>query len=131
MRALALWAAAFALGALGVALIAAQGQIPDFWSILIANGILAAAYGLLWTGVRNFEGRPTSVPLMLAGTTIWLIACQFEVFYGSQMARATLTSAIFIAYSVLSAVEIWRGRDEKLNSRWPIIVILLGRTACT
>ena len=126
MRALALWAAAFAFGALGVALIAAQGKIPDFWSILIANAILAAAYGIMWTGVRNFEGRPTSVPLMLAGTMVWLIACQFEAFYGSQMARTTLTSTIFVAYSVLSAVEIWRGRDEKLNSRWPIIVVLLG-----
>jgi diguanylate cyclase (GGDEF)-like protein len=126
MRALAFWAGAFALGALGVALIAAQGKIPDFWSILIANAILAAAYGIMWTGVRNFEGRRTSVPLMLAGTLVWLAACQFEAFYGSQMARTTLTSAIFVAYSVLSAVEIWRGRDEKLNSRWPIIVLLLG-----
>ena len=125
-RALALWAQAFAFGALGVALIAAQGKIPDFWSILIANAILTAAYGIMWTGVRNFEGRPTSVPLMLAGTMVWLIACQFEAFYGSRMARTTLTSTIFVAYSVLSAVEIWRGRDEKLNSRWPIIAVLLG-----
>ena len=126
MRALALWAAAFAFGALGVALIAARGKIPDFWSSLIANAILAAAYGIMWAGVRSFEGRPASVPLTLAGTMVWLVACQFEAFYGSLMARTALTSAIFVAYSVLSAVEIWRGRDEKLISRWPIIVALLG-----
>src|SRR5215467_6272753 len=76
-RALALWAAAFAFGALGVALVAAQGRISEFWSVLIAYTILTAAYGIMWTGVRSFEGRPTSVPLMLAGTLVWLVACQF------------------------------------------------------
>jgi diguanylate cyclase (GGDEF)-like protein len=126
MHALVLWAAAFALGAIGVALIAARGSIPDFWSILIANAILTAAYGMMWTGVRSFEGRSTPVPLMLAGTLTWLVACEFEAFYRSLMARTALTSAIFVAYSVLSAVEFWRGRDEKLTSRWPIIVVLLG-----
>jgi len=126
VRALALWAAAFALGALGVALIAARGRIPDFWSTLIASAILAAAYGIIWTGVRRFEGRSTWVPLTLGGTIVWLVACQFETFYESLIARTALTSAIFVAYSVLSAAEIWRGRKEKLISRWPIIVALLG-----
>jgi diguanylate cyclase (GGDEF)-like protein len=125
-RALGLWAAAFAFGALGVALIASRGKIPDFWSTLTANAILAAAYGIMWTGVRSFEGRSTSIPLMLAGTMVWLVACQFEAFYSSLMTRTALTSAIFVAYSVLSAVELWRGREEKLISRWPIIVVLLG-----
>ena len=128
-RALALWATAFAFGALGVALVAAQGKILDFWSVLIAYAILTAAYGIMWTGVRSFEGRPTSVSLMLAGTAVWLVACQFEAFYGSLIARTALTSAIFIAYSVLSALEIWRGRGEKLMSRRAIMVILLGNVA--
>src|SRR5262245_27322014 len=126
MRALGVWAMAFAFGAFGIALVAARGKVPDFWSTFIAYAILAAAYGIVWTGVRSFEGRPTSVPFALAGTMVWLVACQFEAFYGSLMARTSLTSAIFVAYSVLSAVELWRGREEKLISRWPIIVVLLG-----
>ena len=60
VRALALWVTSFALNAIGVALIAARGNIPDIWSILIANAILAASYGIMWTGVRSFEGRSTS-----------------------------------------------------------------------
>ena len=125
-RALALWAAAFAFGAFGVALVAAQGKIPDFWSVLIAYAILTTAYGIMWTGVRSFEGRPTPAYLMLAGTLVWLVACQFEAFYGSLVAKTALTSAIFITYSVLSAAEIWRGRGENLMSRRAITVILLG-----
>jgi len=64
VRAVAFWAAAFIIGAVGVALIAARGNIPDVWSIAIANAILATAYGVIWSGVRNFECRPISVPLM-------------------------------------------------------------------
>ena len=51
VRALAWWAAAFIIGAVGVALIAVRGDIPDIWSIGIANAIIAAAYGIMWAGV--------------------------------------------------------------------------------
>jgi diguanylate cyclase (GGDEF)-like protein len=125
LQALGLWAAAFAFGSIGIALVAARGDIPDIWSIVIANAILATGYGMMWTGVRSFEGRSKSVPLMLAGTLVWLAACQFEAFYGSPLARAALMSAIIVAYTVLCAVEFWRGRDEVLVSRWPVIALLL------
>jgi diguanylate cyclase (GGDEF)-like protein len=125
LRALGLWAMSFAGNAIGFALVAARGNIPDIWSILIAGAVLAASHGIMWTGVRSFEGRSTSVPLMLAGTLVWLVACQFEAFYDSQSARFALMSAIVVTYSVLSAVEFWRGRDEGLM-RWLIIALLLG-----
>ena len=65
-RALALWAASFATNAVGLALVAARGEIPGIWSVVIANALLAASYGLMWTGARRFEGRSTFVPLTLA-----------------------------------------------------------------
>jgi diguanylate cyclase (GGDEF)-like protein len=125
LRALALWAVSFALASIGVALILARGSIPDIWSILIGNAILAASYGVMWTGVRSFEGRSTSVPLMLAGALVWLAACQFEVFYVAPKARVALASATIVVYTVMSAAEFWRGRGERLLSRGPIIVLLL------
>jgi diguanylate cyclase (GGDEF)-like protein len=126
LRALALWAASLALASFGVALLFARGSIPNIWSIFVGNAVLAASYGVMWTGVRSFEGRSTSVPLMLAGALIWLTACQFEVFYAEPKARAALMSATVLAYSVMSAAEFWRGRDERLMSRGPIIVLLLA-----
>ena len=80
VRGLALWASALIIGSIGVALIAARGDISDTWSIAIANAILATAYGMMWAGVRNFDGRATSAPLVLAGAVIWLIACHIEAF---------------------------------------------------
>jgi diguanylate cyclase (GGDEF)-like protein len=129
VKALALWGAAFIMGSVGVALVFARSDIPEVWSIAIANAIVAAAYGTMWSGVRSFERHPTSVPLMLAGAVIWLLACQIESFFAAPIARAALMSAIVITYSGLSAWELWRGRAEGLMSRWPIIVLLLVHAA--
>jgi len=129
VRALAMWGAAFIMGSVGVALVFARSEIPDVWSIAIANAIVAAAYGTLWCGVRSFEDRPTSLAFALAGATVWLVACQFQAFYVSPVARTSLMAAIVITYSVLSAWELWRGRAEGLMSRWPLIVLLLVHAA--
>jgi hypothetical protein len=60
VRGMAFWASALIIGSIGVALIAARGDISDTWSIAIANAILATAYGMVWASVRNFDGRATS-----------------------------------------------------------------------
>jgi diguanylate cyclase (GGDEF)-like protein len=129
VRGLALWACALIIGSIGVALIAARGDISDTWSIAIANAILATAYGMMWAGVRNFDGRATSAPLVLAGALIWLVACHIEAFFTSPQARTALMSAVVASYSLLSAWELWRGRREGLMFRLPVIVLLLVHTA--
>jgi hypothetical protein len=125
VRALALWASSLIIGSIGVALIAARGDISDAWSIAIANAILATAYGMMWAGVRNFDGRATSAPLVLAGAVIWLVACHIEAFFTSPQARTVLMSAVVVSYSLLSAWELWRGRREGLIFRLPVILLLL------
>src|SRR5262245_3971775 len=88
--ALALWAAALITGSVGIALIAVRGDISDVWSVTTANAIIAAAYGIMWGGARNFDGRPAPVSYMLAGALIWIVACQFEAFHDSPFARVAL-----------------------------------------
>jgi diguanylate cyclase (GGDEF)-like protein len=129
VRGLAFWASALIIGSIGVALIAARGDISDTWSIAIANAILATAYGMVWAGVRNFDGRATSAPLVLAGAVIWLVACHIEAFFTSPQARTALMSAIVVSYSLLSAWELWRGRREGLMYRLPVILLLLVHAA--
>ena len=127
--ALALWALSFVLAAVATALIAARGQIPDVWSIVIANALLAAGYGTLWAGMRNFEGRRPLFAGTLMGTLIWLFACPFHQFYDNPTARAELMAAIGVTYTLLTVRELWRGRREMLISRWPIIIILIAHAA--
>jgi diguanylate cyclase (GGDEF)-like protein len=123
------WGIAFVLVAISAALIAARGAIPDIWSIAIANAILALAYGSMWSGARIFEGRPPRVIGALAGALIWLTACTIDAFYSTPMARTMLMTAIGITYSLLTAAEFWRPRDDALASRWLIIVLLLVHAA--
>ena len=68
MTALALWGSGFITASVATTLIViARGTIPDFWSIIVGNALLAAAYGVLWCGARKFEGKNVSILLALAG----------------------------------------------------------------
>jgi diguanylate cyclase (GGDEF)-like protein len=129
VTALALWGAAFLTAASATALIAARGRIPDIWSILIANAILTVAYGMMWSGARNFEGRSTSTSRILSGTAVWLTACAFPSFYTTPIARAVLMATIGVTYTVLCVRELWNARKEKLASRWPVMLLLAGHAA--
>ena len=127
--ALAQWGTAFIIAAIATALIViARGKAPDLWSIVIGNGILAAAYGLIWSGARSFEGKRVSIVLTLAGALIWLASCAIGPIYALPEARAIVMAAIAIAYGLLTVLELWRGRGDGVW-RWPIILLLLGHAA--
>jgi diguanylate cyclase (GGDEF)-like protein len=123
--ALVLWGASFVLGAAALALITMRGVVPDPWSIVAGNAVLAFGYGLAWLGVRKFQGRPLILPVAFAGVALWLIACASETVYGSPPARAAVIAAIVVGYSLLSAWEFYRAHDADSLSRWPIIAVLL------
>jgi len=127
--ALGWWAAAFLLASLAVALIVMRGAIANFLSIIVANAILATAYGLMWNGARVFGGRHPRLYLGVAGAALWLGACFVPAFYETPHARALLMAAIGIAYTLLTAAELWRDRSEHLASRLPIVVLLVVHAA--
>ena len=126
--ALALWGSAFIIAAVATTLIIARGTISDFWSIVIGNAILAAAYEIIWSGVRNFENKRLSVVLTLAGSLTWLAACSIGPIYALPAARAAVMAAIAITYALLAVLELGRGNGEEV-SRWPIMLLLLGHAA--
>jgi len=129
ITALALWGSGFIVASVATTLIIVErGAIPDFWSIVIGNALLSAAYGILWSGVRNFEGKPVSVVLTLAGALIWIVTCYIGPIYAVPAARATVMAAIAVVYSLLAFWKLWRGRGEGVW-RWPIMLLVLGHTA--
>ena len=72
--ALALWGSGFITASVATTLIIVlRGTIPDFWSIVVGNALLAAAYGILWGGARTFDGKNVSILLALMGVVFWLI----------------------------------------------------------
>lgn len=125
---LKLWSLAFGLGAVGTVLFAARGQIADFWSIVIANAFLTAAYGCLWSGARQLDGRPVLPGCALAGVVVWLLAMLVPEIYGDLIARTLLRTIADAGYTGLTAYELWRARGDGLPSRWPAIILLVVHT---
>ncbi len=123
-RALAIWGVAHLSGAGASALLCLRNTIPDFLSIGLGNAVMLAAYGLIWSGVRAFEGRRPLHLAALSGGLLWGIACLVPAFYGSLPARIMLASSIAGLFCALCAAEIWRGRREPLASRWSAIVLM-------
>lgn len=71
-RACRYWAAGGALVAAAFLSVWLRGLIPDFVSIVLANAMFAAGYGLVVIGVNVFTGRP--------GRLGWLVAVTVGVF---------------------------------------------------
>jgi diguanylate cyclase (GGDEF)-like protein len=109
-------------------IIVLRGAIPDFWSIIVGNALLAAAYGILLSGARAFDDKNVSILLALMGVVFWLIACSIGLVYARPQARATVMAAIGIVYTLLVVFELWRGRGDEVW-RWPIVVLLLAHAA--
>jgi diguanylate cyclase (GGDEF)-like protein len=127
--ALALWGSGFITASIATVLIIfARGTVPDFWSIIVGNALLAAAYGVLWCGARKFNGKKASITLALAGVLLWIAACSIAPIYARAEARATVIAAIAVFYTLLALLELWRGRGDGAW-RWPIMLLLLGHAA--
>ena len=127
--ALALWGSGFITTSIATTLIiVARGTIPDFWSIIVGNALLAAAYGVLWCGARKFDGKKASIILALAGVPLWIAACSIAPIYALAEARATVMAAIAVFYTLLALLELWRGRGDS-TWRWPIMLLLLAHAA--
>ena len=119
VSALALWGSGFITASVATTLIIVlRGTISDFWSIIVGNALLAAAYGILWSGARKFEGKNVSILLALVGVLLWIVACSIGPIYARPEARATVMAAIGIVYTLLAVFELWRGRGDDVW-RWP------------
>ncbi len=100
------WAAAMFIETVAWGLIAARGRIPDLFSIIVANGCLAAGYALILAAIYEFQQRrlprwqylvPVALTLAMAAILHDDIRSRFVwdgIIYGFQLAliaRALLT----------------------------------------
>ncbi|MBR0649460.1 response regulator [Roseomonas terrae] len=124
--ALASIGSAFLLGGIASILVSLRGVAADFVSIDLANTVFAIGYGLIWTGMRQFEQRRPLPIGIVAGAAVWLLACQVPAFYGNLTARVALMSTIIASYCVAAALELLRGKVSRhLPSRLPLAWLLL------
>jgi diguanylate cyclase (GGDEF)-like protein len=129
ITALAWWGSAHLLRTLSIALYGMFGSVPELVSLDLSNALLFTSYAVAWNGARVFDGRRTLPGWLITGATVWVLACQLPQFAEATQVRGLLSSAIVAAFLWLTAWEFWRGRAERLLSRWPAIFILFGHGA--
>ena len=118
------WAATFFLACTATVLFATRGFAADLLSIGIGNVALIAAFACNWQAARVFDHKPALRWPLVVAPGLWFAACLIPDFIQNVTYRVIWSSLIITSLLVLSAAEIWRGRDERLPSRWPIIVLL-------
>src|SRR5882672_1757758 len=118
------WGAALLCGSVTSALFMLRVSGENYLTLGFGNAFLMAAFGCVWQGSRTFEKRhPLWLPV-LAAPAIWLVACLVPGFMETVEYRIALSSTMVSVLLVLAALETWRGRQEALASRWPVILLL-------
>jgi diguanylate cyclase (GGDEF)-like protein len=115
------WSATFFLSALSSLCFLAGASGGPLFGIAVALLIAALACG--WQGARAFEKRKPLWLGVFAPPAIWVAACLVPGFVETAAYRVVLSSSLIASVLALAAFEFWRGRAEKLPSRWTVIVL--------
>ncbi|MBM3527616.1 MAG: GGDEF domain-containing protein [Alphaproteobacteria bacterium] len=100
-----------------------RGFVGEFEAVGVAVAMMLVAAGMCWQAARAFERRkPLWLPLILMPCA-WLAIAAIPGFLENMRLRIVVSSLFIAPLIALTAVEYWRGREERLMSRWPIIVL--------
>ena len=117
------WSATLLLAGLTTLILLIGNLRGDFFGIGLAVASLIAAMACCWQGARAFEKRPPLWLPVFVAPGVWLAACLVPGFLECVSCRVVLSSGLLSPVLALSAVEFWRGREERLPSRWMVIAL--------
>ncbi len=122
VRALAWWGAAYLIGAFAMVLWSAPAHLfrvpPE-----ISSALMFVACGMIWNGVRLFQGRRLLPLAVFAGAVIWLLVAPFPAFAEGSNARTALGAVVVAAYTFAIAFEFGRERRKSLYSPTRMVVV--------
>jgi diguanylate cyclase (GGDEF)-like protein len=124
--ALALWCCAnlsAAAGIIGLMLGLTLRQ-PIFFAL--AGCLLSFQSSLMWKAARIIDGKSAPVALMFIGLAVLVVA---SLTPGLREFAGSVALAVGATYSFALAATLWRGRNERLTARWPLII--LSAVHCT
>ena len=115
--------ATFLFGEVATLIFLARGFTPELFAVGAAVAFVIAAFVCCWQGARAFAGRPPLwVPVVLL-PCLWLAVLAIPGMVENVRFRLVGSSALIAALLALCAWEYWRGRNEPLPSRWPIVAV--------
>ncbi|HZP18797.1 MAG TPA: GGDEF domain-containing protein [Bauldia sp.] len=118
------WAAGNLTLAMAVPLVASRNPVFGVPSTVLGILLLNVSPALIWAAARSCNGRRPQISSVAAGAFVWLLAFALPDIRQSPQTQMALNLAVAAFYFFAASSEFWRGRDERLQSRWPLIVLL-------
>lgn len=119
------WAGANLTLAAAIPLVATPHLTPSLPSLLVAVTLLNVSPALVWASARACNGQRVDIGVVGAGAGVWLAAFTIPAIRETSDAYVTLNLAIAATFLFASALEFWRGRNDHLTARGPLIVLLV------
>lgn len=113
------WAAAMLLETVAWTLIAARGALPDFFSIVVANGCLASAHALWLAAICEFQRR--SIPRWQVAAPIALTVAMTALLIDDMHSRFVWGSLIYGFQMALIARALWSDPEIRSGSAWRLL----------
>lgn len=118
------WAAGTLLLAVAVPLLTISSDLFGMSSTVIGILLLNISPALIWAAARSCNGHRPNLSGVLAGAAIWLFAVAVPPINQSPQAQMALNLAVISFYLLAAAMEFWRGREVRLQTRWPLVILL-------
>jgi diguanylate cyclase (GGDEF)-like protein len=118
------WAAGNLTLATAIPFLIADNTDLSLPASMVAITLLNLSPALVWASARSCNGHRVDFGVVGAGCAIWLVAFTLPAFRETPAAQLALNLVIAAVYVLNAAVEFWRGRDDHLTARWPLITLL-------
>ena len=113
------WTLANALAFVALLLYAMRGVAPDFLTIELANGTLAASIASIYIGFRRFLALSIPFKALASGLALTILGVAFFHYVsGSFSARVVVVSIFHAAVSASIGMTIWRASEPE-RRRYP------------
>ncbi|MEJ8574697.1 GGDEF domain-containing protein [Microbaculum marinum] len=127
------WCASFVALLFALGFYGPRGYISDFVTIDLANAMVLLSIGLALVAARSFNGRGTPLWVFLAAPALWIALCRIPEFRDYGAYRMAVFSVFNGTIGLAVAVEYWRGRAERLATRYMMVatfLLLVGVYVC-
>ena len=121
VRALAWWGSAYLMGASGIALASMPTPLIELPAV-VPGALTFLACGMIWNGVRLFQGRRILPVATFIGAALWLGVGQIPGVL--ENGNGQIVGALIVpVYTFFIAFELWRERRRTRYSRAAAIVV--------
>lgn len=125
------WGATFGLAVVAMTLIALRGRLDPRLSVIAADAVLLAAFGVLWLGYRQFTGVAGRYDVVIAclGTCVWLLIWVSTSLLDDINIRQRMLSGIEFVYFLFIVARLIRHYPHEPLPSVGLTTVLVGAHA--